>query len=396
MLDLEALKKPIAGASAVGPEMRGEVDFNEIEEAPLNFSGMAAGEFKKLVTRCGALFAQTKDQIPAIVALEAAARIGDLAEMRAALGLIEHLIADHWDDYHPGPADEMSDARVNELAALKRRAALSLPLSRLLVVKLPGPGDSGFSADMLSVATKPVAEWTEEDDTRLGEMVSKGSATKFEADGQKVLRSRARMLRSICRSVSRTAREADSAASVSYDAPEGGDIEVVARALIAQAEAIRTPLSAFSDALYGIDEALQNRLGMAPGLGTVAAEVATMARTCEAFVTAFTDPVVDTATAAAAGPEIVGAAAGAQSAGTGGGSRNGKPLGVDSVHSRADVMTAIDAIIRYYRDYEPASPVPVMLRRVRGWVDKDFLELMRDIAPAQSEDLQRLLVSPDS
>jgi predicted component of type VI protein secretion system len=396
MLDLEALKKPVAGDSPVGPDLRGEVEFNEVEEAPLNFSGMGPGEFKKLVTKCGSLFAQTKDQIPAIVALEAAARLGDLAEMRAALGLIEHLIADHWDDYHPGPADEMGDARVNELAALKRRAALSLPLSRLLVVRLPGPGDSGFSADMLSMAVKPVAEWTEEDETRLGEMVGKGSATKFEADAQRLMHNRARMLRSICRTVSRTARDTDQGAGVGYEAPEGGDIESVARALLAQAAAIRAPLIDFADAISGIDEALQSRLGMAPGLGAVAGEVSEMARSCEAFVEAFTDPVVDPAQAGAASAEVSSAVPGAVLGGSGGGSRAGKPLSVDSVQSRADVLVAIDAIIRYYRDSEPASPVPVMLRRVRGWIDKDFLALMRDIAPAQSEDLERLLVSPGS
>jgi hypothetical protein len=36
-----------------------------------------------------------------------------------------------------------------------------------------------------------------------------------------------------------------------------------------------------------------------------------------------------------------------------------------------------------------------MMRRLKGWVNKDFLEVMRDIAPNQLDELTRLLVSPE-
>lgn len=387
MIDVEALKAPL-GDPAVGPDLRGEVEFSEIEDAPRGFGAMNAGELKKIVNQCTALFARSKDQALAIVALEAAARLGDLAEMRAATALIEHLIADHWDDYHPGPADEMGDARINELGALKRRAALLLPLSKLALAKLPGPGDIGFTIGMVKVATTPVAAWSDEDETKLQEMVEKGNATKFDADNQRQQRERGRMLRGIARAVAPAARVADSDANVSFeDMADIPDAQNVARGVIAQIAGAAAPLSDFGDALLGIDEAMESKLGSSPGLGTVASEVYAMARACETFGAAFAEPDPD----AAADPETPAAATSSGAVPV-----RSAMFGLDSVRNRADVITAMDSIIRYYNESEPTSPVPVMIRRVRNWVNKDFLEVMRDIAPAQADDLTRLLVSPDS
>lgn len=387
MLDVETLKAA-AGDPAVGPELRGEVEFGEIEEAPRGFGSMSAGDLRKVIAQCAALFARSKDQTPAIVALEAAARLGDLAEMRNALALIEHLITDHWEDYHPGPADEMGDARVNELAALKRRAALLLPLSKLALARLPGPGDIGFTIGMIKVATAPVAAWGEEDETRLAEMVEKGSATRIDADIQRQQRERGRVLRGIARHLSPSARAADSDANISFeDLGEIADAANVARAIVGQIAAAAGPLSEFGDALLGIDEIFQGRLGNSPGLSTVGSEAYAMARACEAFAETFAEPEPG----AAAAP--VDEAPAAVAAGTA--PPRAAALGLDSVRNRADVITAMDSIIRYYTDNEPASPVPVMLRRVRNWVNKDFLEVMRDIAPAQADELTRLLVSPE-
>jgi type VI secretion system protein ImpA len=387
MLDVEALKAPI-GDPAVGPELRGEVEFGEIEEAPRGFGSMTPGDLAKTITKCSQLFARSKDQTPAIVALEAAARLGDLVEMRAALALIEHCITDHWDDYHPGPADEMSEARLNELAALKRRAALLLPLSKLNIAKLPGLGDNGFTIGMIKVATAPVAAWSEEDETKLGEMVEKGNATRIEADLQRVQRDRGRMLRGIARAVAPAARAADSDANISFeDMADIPDAENVARGLIAQIAARAAPLSEFGDALLGIDEAFDSRMGSNPGLSAVASECYAMARACGAFAEAFAEP--ELGSDAANESDAVAAPAA-----TGGGPR-GAALGLDSVRNRADVITAMDAVIRYYTETEPASPVPVMMRRLKGWVNKDFLEVMRDIAPNQLDELTRLLVSPE-
>lgn len=387
ILDVEALKAPL-GDPAVGPDLRGEVEFGEIEEAPRGFGGMTPGDIAKTIKQCAALFARSKDQSPAIVALEAAARLGDLAEMRAAVALIEHLIEDHWDEYHPGPADEMGEARINELAALKRRAALLLPLSKLAIARLPGPGDFSFTMGMVKIASAPVAAWSDEDEAKLGEMVEKGNATRIDAETQKAQRERGRVLRGIARAASPSARMADSDANVSFeDLATIADAENVARTLIAQVSDKAAPLSELGDALLGIDEAFGARLGSNPGLGVVAGEFYAMAKACEAFAEAFAEPEPGAEPSSDDLAPVFGtvAASGQRPA----------ALGLESVRNRADVVTALEAIIRYYAENEPTSPVPFMVRRVRNWVNKDFLEVMRDIAPEQVDLLTKLLVSPE-
>ncbi len=63
------------------------------------------------------------------------------------------------------------------------------------------------------------------------------------------------------------------------------------------------------------------------------------------------------------------------------------------VDSREDVGRAIDAIIEYYARREPTSPIPVALRRVRGWITMDFLAILKDIAPGGMHEAGAVLLS---
>jgi type VI secretion system protein ImpA len=68
-----------------------------------------------------------------------------------------------------------------------------------------------------------------------------------------------------------------------------------------------------------------------------------------------------------------------ETAGTNG---NGRSLSLSGeIASREQVVTAIDAIIRYYDRFEPSSPIPLMLGRCRRLVFKSFLDILRDVAP---------------
>lgn len=70
----------------------------------------------------------------------------------------------------------------------------------------------------------------------------------------------------------------------------------------------------------------------------------------------------------------------------------GEPSAPGSIRSRDDVLRAIDAICGYYARHEPASPVPLALKRARGWVSLDFLSVLQDIAPDSLSDAQRVLM----
>lgn len=51
-----------------------------------------------------------------------------------------------------------------------------------------------------------------------------------------------------------------------------------------------------------------------------------------------------------------------------------------SINNRDDVIRQLDRICDYYARHEPSSPVPLLLKRARGLVKKDFLDIMRDLA----------------
>ncbi len=52
------------------------------------------------------------------------------------------------------------------------------------------------------------------------------------------------------------------------------------------------------------------------------------------------------------------------------------------VNSREDVIRLLDMACDYYARCEPSSPVPLLLQRAKRLVSKDFMEIMRDLAPA--------------
>lgn len=52
------------------------------------------------------------------------------------------------------------------------------------------------------------------------------------------------------------------------------------------------------------------------------------------------------------------------------------------INSREDVLRMLDKIAGYYKREEPSSPVPLLLDRARRAVTMDFLELLKELAPA--------------
>jgi len=57
------------------------------------------------------------------------------------------------------------------------------------------------------------------------------------------------------------------------------------------------------------------------------------------------------------------------------------PAALRAINSRGDVIRAIDLICAYYAQHEPSSPVPILLERAKRLVAKDFMDILRDLAP---------------
>lgn len=51
------------------------------------------------------------------------------------------------------------------------------------------------------------------------------------------------------------------------------------------------------------------------------------------------------------------------------------------INSREDAMRMLDKITDYYSRTEPSSPVPLILQRAKRLMSKNFMEIMRDMAP---------------
>jgi type VI secretion system protein ImpA len=77
-------------------------------------------------------------------------------------------------------------------------------------------------------------------------------------------------------------------------------------------------------------------------------------------------PEGDNATEESAAPEIRGKSA---------------SKGVGEISSRKDVLKALELICKYYADYEPASPVPILVQRAKTLVEADFMEVVRNLMP---------------
>ncbi|WP_310498763.1 type VI secretion system ImpA family N-terminal domain-containing protein [Sandarakinorhabdus sp.] len=393
LVDIESLMAPVSADAPCGPDLRADPDFRDIEDAPGGFAGMKAPELSKVVRRCAEMLGKTKDQMPAIVAVQAAIRAGDVDSANALLEFIARLADQNWEDFHPGPAAEMVIGRINELSALARPPAMLLPLQRLGMASMPAPSETEFNAAMLSMALKPIKEWTGEDEEKLAKQAASGAITAAAARAAKPTHETARQFRGFMIALSETERAADSAAdalSSGFDAAAALPLAIQLRAQIASR---RAALQAMSDQLYTITETFERQASDSPSFGPITSQLKSMIAAADEVLELFPDPAAAAEAAeaeagetseAAAAPGAPGAVAAAP-----------KRFSGETPQTRADVLVAIDAINRYYAANEPTSPVPLMLKRVRDWVEMDFFKLLKEIAPGGVDEAHKLLAIRD-
>ena len=88
---------------------------------------------------------------------------------------------------------------------------------------------------------------------------------------------------------------------------------------------------------------------------------------------------------------------GEPSEGAGAPTRRGNGGGMGSIESRQDAVRAINLVCAYLERWEPTNPAQLLLRRAERLIDKNFLQLVRDLAPDAVNDVARILgINPDS
>jgi type VI secretion system protein ImpA len=60
------------------------------------------------------------------------------------------------------------------------------------------------------------------------------------------------------------------------------------------------------------------------------------------------------------------------------------------INNRQDVIRALDLICGYYAKFEPSSPIPLLVKRAKRLVHKDFMAIMEDLAPDGLSQIQTL------
>ena len=70
--------------------------------------------------------------------------------------------------------------------------------------------------------------------------------------------------------------------------------------------------------------------------------------------------------------------------------------GVHSVDTRQEAIRAIELVCAYLERSEPTNPAQLLLRRAEGLIDKNFLQLVLDLAPEAVKEVARIMgVDPE-
>jgi type VI secretion system protein ImpA len=86
------------------------------------------------------------------------------------------------------------------------------------------------------------------------------------------------------------------------------------------------------------------------------------------------------------------ASAGGGDTGRDSGARRGGSLGLSGgIESRNDALRGIDMVCEYLERTEPTNPAQLLLRRARKLMDKNFVELVRELAPESLNEVARVM-----
>jgi type VI secretion system protein ImpA len=72
------------------------------------------------------------------------------------------------------------------------------------------------------------------------------------------------------------------------------------------------------------------------------------------------------------------------------------PQSFNLIKSRQEAVSALDAVMEYFRRHEPSSPVPLLVERAKRLVSMDFLEVLADLAPEALEHARKATGAKDT
>jgi type VI secretion system protein ImpA len=278
-------------------------------------------EWRQIRAQCQALLARTKDLRIAQLLLRALLQTESLPGLSAGIQVLRGLLERYWESVYPvlDPAEDNDPTeRMNVLASLTDRAELLNPLHDASLIHSKVFGSlSLHDLEIAEGKAKPRPGVEPPDPAMV-------TAALRDCD------------------VEQLGAYSDAAATALDDLRSLGEL------LTDRVEGGAIPnLAPLLGLLSTIHTTLQTRLDQLPPVGAEDAAPSSAA-------------VPDQPTVAATAVPLTGAA---------------------TVASRDDVVRVLDALCDYYRQNEPSSPVPLLLKRARRLATKDFVDIMRDLVP---------------
>ncbi len=332
MIDASRFTTPLTDGDPSGPNLEYDPDFMALERASQARPEQVIGDsvkpgqepdWRDVTERAEALMDRTRDLRIAVALTHAWLRTRGLEGLAAGLGVIKGLLEGQWDSVHPRlDADDDDDPtlRVNSLLSLA-------------------------SADGLLKALREVP------------LVSSKTLGRFNLRDIRIASGK-------------------QAASGTADPPKPIQIDAAFRdADLAELQASAAQIALALDTLAAVDALLVDKVGsQAPELKPLVLDLTEIKHIIATQLAA-------RGVGAASADGAVDAANGAGASATGG-AADRTVAGRGEIESREDVVRQLDRLCEYYSRHEPSSPIPMLLRRAKRLVSKDFMAIIRDLTPA--------------
>jgi type VI secretion system protein ImpA len=355
VINVESLLKPISADMPCGENLRWDRRFLELErlaegKEETQFSAAEEPNWREVRDVCVEVFARGKHLRSGVLLTLAAVRMEGLLGLRDGLKLLQGLLEQYWDQVYPQlDVEDNNDPteRVNSLAPLATAMATYGDKIKLLDRVYEAPLCDSRQFGKFSLKDVAIAAGTL-------------SAPPDDGSGKPLP----------------TMPVIDSAFAET-------DKEVL--------EAIALAAEEGAEALKAMDGVFVAKCGS--GVGPDLKPLATILKDASLQIRRRL-----TSSEAAAAAEAAGGAGGdGDAAGGEGGSSQGRGSGGLSggVASSKDVIAALDKVIRYYDQWEPSSPVPLIVLCAKQMVQKKFLDISKILTPDAITVLEKISTPPD-
>jgi type VI secretion system protein ImpA len=363
---LEAFFSPRGRDSPAGADLRNDPRFHALERRMESASRDARREnggtepaidWQQVIDDAAALAEDGRDLRLIVIVTRALANRDGLPGLAEGLGLLGAAVGDCWEELHPALRDlpsprEAAVRRINALHQLESETEgvlCDLEHNTLFAPRVLGPVTGG---DLAAAALASGAFTT---------TLPRGLGAAEQAALVATHEARVARVRTACKALA--AEMPDRLAELKSGA-------ALAREALAHLEDVMSKRIAEN----GVGFRLQALGGF---LDRLAATLAA----------AGPEPKGETAMTPAAGPAAAAMPAAASTA-----PAQALP---GAISSRQEVERCLEMIIEFYERTEPASPIPLLARRMRKMVPMSFLQLMEEVAPSGMKEFRSIAGVPD-